>query len=235
MTTEPPARDPEPNPEPNPDGPTELVETDSGELVERLSTGTATLLLIWLLMIGAGTALLGAWLISLVVLEERLVADELLSEFGFYVALYGAIGPTTLWLSGRAQGHGARWFVLTALRIGLFMSILTIVFGASATLMLGRGVGPGAVPLAAAVLVVTLAASVLWGLGTWAADRWIAQARTESLLLSTWVAYRCREGCREALSDHTGVLRPTGLAPIHAGLITLEYSGRPDSGQSGPV
>jgi hypothetical protein len=44
--------------------------------------------------------------------------------------------------------------------------------------MLGRGIGPGAIPLAVAVLVVTLAASVLWGLGTWAADRWIAQART---------------------------------------------------------
>ena len=57
MTTEPPAPDEEP--EPNPDGPTELVETDSGELVERLSTGTATLLLVWLVVIGAGTALLG--------------------------------------------------------------------------------------------------------------------------------------------------------------------------------
>jgi hypothetical protein len=187
MTTEPPARDreadpapapePGPEPEPNPEGPTEVVETDSGELVERLSTGTATLLLVWLVMIGAGTALLGAWLIALVVLGERLGADELLSEFGFYVALYGAIGPTTLWLSGRAQEHGVRWFVLTALRIGLFMSILTIVFGATATFMLGRGIGPGVIPLAVAVLVVTLAASVLWGLGTWAADHWIAQAR----------------------------------------------------------
>jgi hypothetical protein len=176
MTTDPPARDPET--EPNPDGPTELVETDDGELVERLSTGTATLLLVWLVMIGAGTALLGAWVIAAVVLGERLGVDELLSEFGFYIALYGAIGPTTLWLSGRAQGHGARWFVLTALRIGLFMSILTIVFGATATFMLGRGIGPGALPLAAAVLLVTLAGSVLWGLGTWAADRWIAQART---------------------------------------------------------
>ena len=176
MTTEPPAPDEEP--EPNPDGPTELVETDSGELVERLSTGTATLLLVWLVVIGAGTALLGAWVIALVVLGERLGTDELLSDFGFYVALYGAIGPTTLWLSGRAQGHSARWFVLTAMRIGLFMSVLTIVFGASATFMLGRGIGPGLVPLGVAVLVMTLAISVLWGLGTWAADRWIAQART---------------------------------------------------------
>jgi hypothetical protein len=178
VTAEPPAREPER--EPNPEGPTELVETDTGELVERLSTGTATLLLIWLVAIGAGTALLGAWVISLVVLGERLGADELLSDFGFYVALYGAIGPTTLWLSGRAQGHGARWFVLTALRIGLFMSVLTIVFGATATFMLARGIGPGAIQLAVAVVVVTLGVSVLWGLGTWAADRWIAQARTVS-------------------------------------------------------
>jgi hypothetical protein len=178
MTTEPPAAEPERVQEPNPDGPTELVETDSGELVERLSPGTATLLLIWLVAIGAGTALLGAWVIALLVLGERLGAAELLSDFGFYVALYGAIGPTTLWLSGRAQGHGARWFVLTAMRIGLFMSVLTIIFGATATFMLGRGIGPGALALGAAVLVVTLAVSVLWGLGTWAADRWIAQART---------------------------------------------------------
>jgi hypothetical protein len=176
MTTDPPVRGEEP--EPNPEGPTELVETDSGELVERLSTGTATLLLVWLVAIGAGTALLGAWVIALLVLGERLGPDELLSDFGFYVALYGAIGPTTLWLSGRAQGHGARWFVLTAMRIGLFMAVLTIVFGATATFMLGRGVGPGLVPLGVAVLVVTLAISVVWGLGTWAADRWIAQARS---------------------------------------------------------
>jgi hypothetical protein len=173
MSAEPPAHEPEPNPE----GPTELVETDTGELVERLSAGTATLLLVWLVAIGAGTALLGAWVIALIVLGERLGADELLSDFGFYVALYGAIGPTTLWLSGRAQGHGLRWFVLTAMRIGLFMSVLTIVFGATATVMLGRGMGPGALQLGAAVLVVTLAVSVLWGIGTWAADRWIAQAR----------------------------------------------------------
>jgi hypothetical protein len=175
-----PERPPEPTDEPNPEGPTELVETDDGEMVERLSAGTATLLLVWLVMIGAGTALLGAWVIALVVLGERLGSDQLLSDFGFYVALYGAIGPTVLWLSGRAQGHAARWFVLTAIRIGLFMSVLTILFGASAALMLGRGLGPGALLLGGAVLVVTLLISVLWGLGTWAADRWIAQARTVS-------------------------------------------------------
>jgi hypothetical protein len=165
------------DPEPNPEGPTELVETDSGELVERLSAGTATLLLVWLVMIGAGTALLAAWVVAAVVLGERLGVEQLISDFGFYVALYGAIGPTVLWLTGRAQGHDARWFVWTAARIGLFMSVLTIIFGATATMMLGRGLGPGAFVLGAAVLVATLVISVAWGLATWAADRWIAHAR----------------------------------------------------------
>lgn len=165
------------DPEPNPEGPTELVESDSGELVERLSAGTATLLLVWLVMIGAGTALLGAWVVAAVVLGERLGVEQLISDFGFYVALYGAIGPTVLWLTGRAQGHGPRWFIWTAARIGLFMSVLTIIFGASATMMLGRGLGPGALVLGVAVLVATLVISVAWGLATWAADRWIAQAR----------------------------------------------------------
>jgi hypothetical protein len=95
------------DPEPAPDGPTELVETDSGELVERLSSGTATLLLVWLLIVGAGSALLAAWVVATMVLGERLGAGALFSDFGFYLALYGATGPTVLWLSGRAQGHTA--------------------------------------------------------------------------------------------------------------------------------
>ncbi len=165
------------DPEPNPDGPTELVETDSGELVERLSFGTATLLLVWLITVGAGTALLAAWAVAALVLGQRLGPGALFSEFGFYVALYGATGPTVLWLTGRAQGHTWQWFVATALRIGLFMSVLTIVFGTMVTLVLGRGVGTGAAVLGAAILVATLLISVLWGLATWAADRWIAQAR----------------------------------------------------------
>ena len=167
-------------PEPKPDGPTELVETDSGELEERLSTATATLLLVWLVMVGAGSALLAAWLVAAVVLGERLGAGALLSEFVFYVALFGAVGPTVLWLSGRAQGHTAGWFIRTAARIGLFMAALTIVFGGMVTLVLGRGFGTGLVILGAAILVATLAISVLWGLATWAADRWIAQARIAS-------------------------------------------------------
>lgn len=168
------------DPDPKPDGPTEVVETDSGELVERLSTTTATLLLIWLVVIGAGSALLAAWVVAAVVLEERLGAGALFSDFGFYVALYGATGPTVLWLAGRAQGHTAAWFVWTAARIGLFMAVLTIVFGSLVTFMLGAAFGQGILVLGAAVLVATLAISVLWGLATWAADRWIAQARIAS-------------------------------------------------------
>jgi hypothetical protein len=164
-------------PEPNPEGPTEVVETDSGELVERLSAGTATLLLVWLVIIGAGTALLGAWLVALLVLGERLGPGALIGDFGFYVALYGVTGPTVLWLSGRAQGHTARWFVWTAIRIGLFMSVLTILFGGLVILVLGRGFTGGHVVLAVAVLAMTLGISVIWGVAVWAADRWIAQAR----------------------------------------------------------
>jgi hypothetical protein len=165
------------DPEPNPDGPTEVVETDSGELVERLSATAATLLLIWLVVIGAGSALLAAWVVANLVLRERLGAGALFSDFGFYVALYGATGPTVLWLSGRAQGHTATWFVWTAARIGLFMAVLTIAFGTLVTLGLGAGIGVGTLILGAAVLVATLAISALWGLATWAADRWIAKAR----------------------------------------------------------
>lgn len=165
------------DPDPNPDGPTELVETDSGEMVERLSTSTATLLLIWLVVIGAGSALLAAWVVANLVLGERLGAGALFGDFGFYVALYGATGPTVLWLSGRAQSHTAAWFVWTAARIGLFMAVLTIVFGSLVTFMLGAGFGQGTFVLGGAVLAATLIISVLWGLATWAADRWIAQAR----------------------------------------------------------
>ena len=68
----------------------------------------------------------------------------------------------------------------TAMRIGLFMSGLTIVFGGLVTLVLGRGVRSGSAVLGVAVLVATLLISVLWGLATWAADHWIAQARVST-------------------------------------------------------
>ena len=100
----PPERPPVP-PDLAPDGPTELVEGNDGELVERLSAGTATLLLVWLIGTGAASALLAAWIFAALVLDRRLGAADLFSSIGFYVALFGASGPTLLWLTGRAQGH----------------------------------------------------------------------------------------------------------------------------------
>ena len=158
-------------------GPTELVEADSGELVERLSGGTATILLIWLIGVGAGSALLAAWLLAVVLFDEKFGLDELFSGFGFYVALYGAIGPTVLWLTGRAQDHGAGWFVGTAERIGLLMAGITVVFGAMVFLMLGYGIGSGALAIALAIVGTTAVMAVGWGLATWLADRWIAATR----------------------------------------------------------
>jgi len=162
-----------------PDGPTELVESDSGELVERLSGGTATLLLVWLIGVGAGSALLAVWLLAIVLFDEKFGISELFSGFGFYVAIYGAIGPTVLWLTGRAQGHGMGWFVLTAERIGLLMAGISVVFGAMVFLILGYGIGVGAATIAAAIVGATAVIAVGWGLATWAADRWIAAARSQ--------------------------------------------------------
>jgi len=160
-----------------PDGPTELVEADSGELVERLSSGTATILLIWLIGVGAGSALLAAWLLAVVLFDEKFGLDELFSGFGFYVALYGAIGPTVLWLTGRAQEHGAAWFVWTAERIGLLMAGMTVVFGALVFLMLGYEIGSGALAIGVAIVGITAVMAIGWGVATWLADRWIAAAR----------------------------------------------------------
>ena len=100
------------------DGPTRLVEGSDGELVERLSGGTATLLLAWLIGVGAGSALLGAWVLAVGVLRVRLGAAELFGAPGLYIGLFGASGPTVLWLAGRAQGRSLGWFLLTAAKIG---------------------------------------------------------------------------------------------------------------------
>jgi hypothetical protein len=162
------------------DGPTELAEGRDGELVERLSTGTATLLLVWLMGIGAASALLAAWLFAAVVLEQRLGLDDLFSGVGFYVALFGAAGPTLLWLTGRAQGHSLAWFAWTGAKIGMVMIGGTIAIGVLGVLMLGGGIGPAAVPGALSLIGLTLVLSVLWALATWSADRYIARARVES-------------------------------------------------------
>ena len=47
------SRRPDPFTEPAADGPTELVPNEKGDLVERLSAGTATILLVWLIGIYA--------------------------------------------------------------------------------------------------------------------------------------------------------------------------------------
>jgi hypothetical protein len=168
------AEDPPKLPE---DGPTELAEGRDGELVERLSTGTATLLLVWLMGIGAASALLAAWLFAAWFLDQRLGLDDLFSGVGFYVALFGAAGPTLLWLTGRAQGHSLAWFGWTAAKIGFVMIGGTIGIAAMGVLMLGGGFGGGAVPGALTLIGLTLVLSMLWALAVWSADRYIARAR----------------------------------------------------------
>jgi hypothetical protein len=169
-----PPQDPPPLPE---DGPTEFAEGRDGQLVERLSTGTATLLLAWLMGIGAASALLAAWLFAAVFLDQRLGLDDLFSGVGFYVALFGAAGPTLLWLTGRAQDHSLAWFGWTAAKIGFVMIGGTIGIAALGVLMLGGQLGGGALPGALALIGLTLVLSVLWALAVWSADRYIARAR----------------------------------------------------------
>jgi len=159
------------------DGPTEMVEAGDGELVERLSTGTATLLLAWLIGIGAGSALLAAWIFAAVLLEQRLGLADLFSGTGFYVALFGASGPTILWLAGRAQEHGLGWFLLTAAKIGLAMIGSIIAVGALGVLILGGGLTSDSLLAAGVLICLTLVLSVLWAVATWLADRTIARAR----------------------------------------------------------
>ena len=163
------------------DGPTELVETDDGELVERLSGGTATLLLVWLIGVGALSTLFAGWLFVLFVYGNRLGLDALIGGFGFYVGLAGASGPCVLWLTGRAQDHSLRWFLLTSARIALVMAVLVVLVLVGAAVTVGAGVSlPALAGLTALTALLALVLSVVWGLATWAADRWIARARTEA-------------------------------------------------------
>lgn len=162
------------------DSPTELVETDDGELVERLSGATASLLLAWLIGIGAGSALLAAWIFAAAILNQHLGIGALFSGFGLYVGLFGAAGPTVLWLTGRAQDHALGWFVLTALKIGLLMIGLVIGVAIASVLILGGGIGPGTLIVGLLLVGVTVLLAVIWALATWAADRYIARARIES-------------------------------------------------------
>lgn len=162
-------------------GPTELVETEGGELVERLSGGTATLLLVWLIGIGALSTLLAAWLFILVVTGDRLGVDALFSGFGFYTSLAGAAGPCVLWLAGRAQDHSLAWFTLTAVKIVLVMvAIIMVVVLVSTLVMAGVVPGLGAMGAAGLMVLMAVALSVIWALATWSADRWIARARVQT-------------------------------------------------------
>ena len=165
---------------PRDDGPTEVVETEEGELIERLSGGTATLLLIWLIGVGALSTLLAAWLFVWFVSGERLGGDALFGGFGIYTSLVGAAGPCVLWLAGRAQGHSFGWFSRTAAKIALVMVglVLVFVFGA-ALVMSGAVPGAGALLGAVALGIGAVVLAQVWALATWAADRWIARARLE--------------------------------------------------------
>jgi hypothetical protein len=94
--------------------------------------------------------------------------------------MYGATGPTVLWLTGRAQGHSLAWFTLTALKIGAAMIGFLLAGGALVAYAMGFGLGPGA-PLAALVLLgLSVVLAGVWSLATWSADRYIAAARVGS-------------------------------------------------------
>jgi hypothetical protein len=169
----------EPRPDPDrDDGPTELVEAEDGELVERLSGGTATLLLVWLIGIGALSTLLAAWLYVWAVTGQRLGTDALFGGFGIYTSIAGASGPCVLWLAGRAQGHTLGWFIVTGAKIALVMVAMVLAVAVLATLvMVGALPGPGAALAAGLMIVGGLLLGVIWAVATWAADRWIARAR----------------------------------------------------------
>ena len=161
-----------------PQGPTEVVETESGELVERLSGGTATLLLIWLIGIGALSTLLAAWIFVWLTTGERLGPETLLSGFGLYTSLAGASGPCVLWLTGRAQGHSLGWFMRTAVKIALVMvAVILAMISLAAVVMLGAAPEPAAIRAAGLMVLIAVVLSTVWAVATWAADRWIARAR----------------------------------------------------------
>jgi hypothetical protein len=163
-----------------PEGPTELVEDDRGELVERLSTGTASLLLAWLIGTGAGSTLLAVGLLARFVFGRPLGLEALFSGPGLYLALLGASGPCLLWLAGRAQGHTFAWFLLTGAKMALLMVAIIVVFAGLAALILGGGISPAGLLPVAWLVGAALALSVVWAVVVWVADRAIARARLRS-------------------------------------------------------
>lgn len=168
------------DPTPREDGPTEVVETEEGELIERLSGGTATLLLVWLIGIGALSTLLASWLFVWIVSGQRLGFDALFGGFGIYTSLAGAAGPCVLWLAGRAQGHTLGWFMLTSAKIALVMVIVIALMILGAALIMGGAIPAAGALVAVAVMVgMAIALSQVWAVATWSADRWIARARLD--------------------------------------------------------
>ncbi|MEA2652598.1 MAG: hypothetical protein QOI85_2319 [Chloroflexota bacterium] len=162
-------------------GPTEVVETEEGELVERLSGGTATLLLVWLIGVGGLSTLVAAWLFIWIATGERLGVGALFSGFGFYTSLAGAAGPCVLWLTGRAQGHSLAWFALTAVKIVLVMvAVILAIVLLSVVVMVGLIPGPGVLAAVALMVLMAIILSLLWAVATWGADRWIARARVQT-------------------------------------------------------
>lgn len=163
---------------PREDGPTEVVETEEGELVERLSGGTATILLIWLIGVGALSTLLAVGTFVWVLSGRGLGLDVLFGGFGIYTSLAGAAGPCVLWLAGRAQGHTLGWFMQKAAKIALVMlAVVLLMVLLAALIMAGAVPGPGALLLIGLAVAIVLVLSQVWAIATWAADRWIARAR----------------------------------------------------------
>jgi hypothetical protein len=159
------------------DGPTELVRTEDGQLIERLSAGTATLLLVWLIGIGAGSALLALWVVAFAG-GIRLGVGDLFSSLGFYVAIFGASGPCILWLAGRAQGRRLGWWLMQSAKIGLLMIAIVVGFGTLGALAMGIPI-VGVSPVVLFFVAATIVLSVVWAVATWAADLAIARARLE--------------------------------------------------------
>ena len=85
-----------------------------------------------------------------------------------------------LWLAGRRRGT-LGWFMWTGAKIALVMVAIVLIFLFGAAAIMG-GVLPGPGALLASVLMAGLGVVLaqVWALATWAADRWIARARTES-------------------------------------------------------
>jgi hypothetical protein len=158
-----------------------MVEGADGELIERLSGGTATLLLVWLIGVGGLSTLLAAWAFVWIVTGERLGIGALFGGFGLYTALAGAAGPCVLWLTGRAQGHSLAWFAWTSAKIALVMvAIIALAVAAITVIMAGVLPGLPAVAIAGLLAGMAVVLSQVWALATWAADRWIARARVEA-------------------------------------------------------